>query len=104
MTLKYLSILAATIVAACILSTFAQSLSGFNTSQCGGSKRCINIPDNCQVQGNCQYQISYAPSGDGKSLIIELYGRRDSPQMQYVAIGFSNDARMVRFLRKDFLG
>uniref|UniRef100_A0A914PKP0 DOMON domain-containing protein n=1 Tax=Panagrolaimus davidi TaxID=227884 RepID=A0A914PKP0_9BILA len=89
MAFKYL------IVLACIVSALAQmSSNNFDASKCGTQKRCINIPNNCQSGGNCQYQISYAPAADGKSMIIELYGRRDSPSMQYVAIGFSTDTQM----------
>uniref|UniRef100_A0AC35GJ25 DOMON domain-containing protein n=1 Tax=Panagrolaimus sp. PS1159 TaxID=55785 RepID=A0AC35GJ25_9BILA len=90
MAFKYLIVLAYIVSA-----TLAQmSNSNFDATQCGTQKRCINIPNNCQSGGNCQYQISYAPSRDGKSMIIELYGRRDSPSMQYVAIGFSTDTQM----------
>uniref|UniRef100_A0AC34F148 DOMON domain-containing protein n=1 Tax=Panagrolaimus sp. ES5 TaxID=591445 RepID=A0AC34F148_9BILA len=38
--------------------------------------------------------ISHAPSSDGKSVILEIYGKRETAEMQYVAAGFSQDDLM----------
>uniref|UniRef100_A0A914YSI5 Ferric-chelate reductase 1 n=1 Tax=Panagrolaimus superbus TaxID=310955 RepID=A0A914YSI5_9BILA len=71
--------------------TFAQS--GFDTSECGKTKHCISVPANCHQHSNeeCQYMISHSPTPDGKSVILELFGKREAPDMQYVAAGFSED-------------
>jgi hypothetical protein len=74
--------------------TFAQS--GFDTSECGKTKHCVSVPSNCHEHSNeeCQYMISHAPLTDGKSVLIELYGKRDAPDTQYIAAGFSEDNLM----------
>ena len=73
--------------------TLAQS--GFDTSGCGKTKHCISVPANCHEHSTdqCQYMISYEPFTDGKSVFIELFGMRN-PAIQYVAVGFSDDAEM----------
>lgn len=55
---------------------------------------CIFYPSHCEQNGNCKKIISFAPQLDGWT-IMELFYNGTSPDINYAAIGFSEDDQMV---------
>ena len=72
---------------------------GFDPTVCGRSKHCVSIPSNCHEHNNeeCDFIFGHSPNPDGKTVEIEVYGKRKSTAgpVDYVAAGFSEDERMV---------
>ncbi|CAD6186470.1 unnamed protein product [Caenorhabditis auriculariae] len=65
----------------------------FNSSECGFKKQCIFVPHGCQDTNNCRQMFSYAPRENGWTE-MEMHSTLDSPNNNYLAIGFSSDDLM----------
>ena len=69
------------------------------TDDCGKTFGCFRMPENC---ANLECDIIYKWSDAGDSTLFSLATKGPSQNL-YLAIGFSDDQRMVSFLsRLDF--
>ncbi|KAL3125125.1 hypothetical protein niasHT_001202 [Heterodera trifolii] len=68
----------------------------FDVAQCGHSKRCEFggcAPGKAQNAASCAYLFSMEPEGPD-SVQMEIYTRRNAPDVKYVAVAFSDDTQM----------
>ncbi|EYC23296.1 hypothetical protein Y032_0015g2576 [Ancylostoma ceylanicum] len=76
----------------------------FDATECGKSKGCVRAPEWCMSNEDCEISFSYKVV-DGNKLEMEISGKLSTREESYVAVGFSNDARMgndlVVFCAKD---
>uniref|UniRef100_A0A0M3IFY4 DOMON domain-containing protein n=1 Tax=Ascaris lumbricoides TaxID=6252 RepID=A0A0M3IFY4_ASCLU len=72
-----------------------QTSAQFDTSTCGVQKGCFLNPPGCDPLVNCMSAFSYRTDDD--SILMEINGVATNDITSYVAVGFSNDKRMVLF-------
>uniref|UniRef100_A0A914HTM1 ascorbate ferrireductase (transmembrane) n=1 Tax=Globodera rostochiensis TaxID=31243 RepID=A0A914HTM1_GLORO len=70
----------------------------FDVAQCGQSKRCEFggcVAGKPQNAASCAYLFAMEPDGaSSDSVRMEMYTRRSTPDIKYVAVAFSEDAQM----------
>lgn len=64
----------------------------FTTDDCERTKGCFRSPQSCTTSDNCDFLVTYRPT-NSTHVEFELSGRDD-----WIAVGFSNDRRMVGYL------
>lgn len=71
--------------------------SSLNQTGCGGTKGCLFKPTGCDPATDCTVGVVFTVTEE-KWLDIEMTATAIEPtvDMQYIAIGFSRDAHMVR--------
>uniref|UniRef100_A0A183C6K4 PLAT domain-containing protein n=1 Tax=Globodera pallida TaxID=36090 RepID=A0A183C6K4_GLOPA len=70
----------------------------FDVAQCGQSKRCEFggcVAGKPQNAASCAYLFAMEPDGPSSdSVRMEMYTKRSTPDIKYVAVAFSEDAQM----------
>ena len=64
----------------------------FTTDDCERTKGCFRSPQSCTTSDNCDFLVTYRPT-NSTHVEFELSGRG-----AWIAVGFSNDRRMVGYL------